>query len=215
MTAAQAAITALQGTVAGMQIKPIETATDLNSLDVGLYLIGTEEISGTLLNKPTTSTSTGFIHVIEGGTDGQLIQIYCICSKAYPIYYQRAFYQNSWGEWTVIDITDSGWKALPLTSGITGHNASNFPCRYRRIGKTVHIQGCVTGFADVEKVVANIPEGYRPAASFYTLQATQGGNVDTFNVRTNGEIKRMSTTMPVASLSATNYHFINFSYLID
>lgn len=199
-------------------MQPLELAenTDLNNLTAaGMYVIPSEAISGTLANKPVTGSATGFIQVVAGGADGQVTMFFHTCSKSYPLCYQRAYYGNGWGDWLKTDILDSGWKPLPLTSGITAHNAASFPCRYRRTGNMVFIQGCVTGFADVEKVVATIPEGYRPSSSFYSLQATQGGNTDTFNVRTNGEIRRMSTTMPVASLSSTNYHFINFSYLID
>lgn len=199
-------------------MKPLELAenTDLNNLTAaGMYIIPTEAISGTLTNKPVTGSATGFVQVVAGGIDGQVTMFFHTCSKSYPLCYQRAYYGNGWGDWLKTDILDSGWKSLPLTSGITAHNAASFPCRYRRTGNTVYIQGCVTGFTDVEKVVATIPEGYRPSSSFYSLQATQGGNTDTFNVRTNGEIRRMSTTMPVASLANSNYHFINFSYLID
>lgn len=189
--------------------------TDLNSLDVGTYIVPTEEIAATLLNKPSVVNSTAYVTVLSGGSDGQLIMIYYVCSKYYPAYYQRAFYQNAWGNWVTIDIVNTEWLDLPLANGIGKHNANTFPCRYRRIGKKVYVQGCVNGFSDVEKVVAILPSGYRPSTDFYSLQATQGGNVDTFNVRTNGEIKRMATTMPTSSLSNTNYHFINFEFLID
>lgn len=66
------------------------------------------------------------------------------------------------------------------------------------------------GFTDVEKIVATLPAGYRPAKAFYVLIATNGGNTDTFELRTNGEIARMATTLP--SLANTNYHFINFEF---
>lgn len=63
---------------------------------------------------------------------------------------------------------DTAW----LASGVTEHNHANFPCRYRKIGNMVHVEGCVTGFSDVEKVVATIPPGFRPSKPFYMQNAT-------------------------------------------
>lgn len=186
---------------------------DLDALGVGVYIIPTEAVCATLLHKPLTSNPTGLVIVRAGGGDGQLIMHFIACSKNYPAYRQRAYYGGSWGEWSDAVPYDCGYKSLTLASGVIAHNANDFPCRYRRIGKVVYVEGCVKGFAETDKVVATLPEGYRPNKSFYSIQATSGGNTDTFNVRTNGEIRRVGGSL--SSISATDYHFIHFEFLVD
>jgi hypothetical protein len=92
-------------------MQPLELAenTDLNNLTAaGMYVIPTETISGTLANKPVTGSATGFIQVVAGGIDGQVTMFFHTCSKSYPLCYQRAYYQGTWGDWLKTDILDSG-----------------------------------------------------------------------------------------------------------
>lgn len=213
MTAAQAEITALQ------TLKPqaLTSGADLNALTVGNYYIPNTTISATILNKPITTTQNAFI-IVRYGAEGELQQWFYINSKAATrnnkVYY-RYYYENEWCAWNTgyLRPDDSGWLDLPLASGVGQHDAANFPCRYRKIANVVYVQGCVNGFADVEKVVATLPEGYRPSKSFYFQNATNGGKTDTFNIRANGNIERVSTTLP--TLATSNYHFINLQFLID
>lgn len=213
MSTAQANIAALQNQVAAFETKTIAENTDLNNLTVGNYIIPNEAVCATLLNKPCAANSTGYVTVIEGGSDGQLIMIYRTCSKAYPSYWQRSYYGNAWGAWLYIPVMDSGWIDLPLASGITAHNATTFPCRYRKIGNKVYVEGCVVGITDVNTVVATLPEDYRPSKSFYDTTAANGGYYDTFNVRSNGELKLVDSTIP--AMYATQFHFINTEFLVD
>lgn len=195
----------------------LEANTDLNDLDVGIYYIPSTTVSATILNKPVNGTQNAAIVVLNGAS-GELQQWYFINSKVDStnnIIYYRYFYSGEWDAWQTgyLRPEDSGWNNLSLASGVSAHNATNFPCRYRKIANRVIVEGCVKGFTDVEKIVATLPAGYRPAKAFYVLTATNGGNTDTFEVRTNGEIARMATTLP--SLANTNYHFINFEFLTD
>lgn len=119
---------------------------------------------------------------------------------------------GTWTDWTPI-YSDSGWQTLPLASGVSQQNASVYPCRYRKLGNVVYVEGAVKGFAEIQKVVATLPEGYRPSKSFYVQTATDAGQTDTFMFRTNGAIERMSTTR--SPQSAEDYHFIGASFLID
>lgn len=119
---------------------------------------------------------------------------------------------GAWTVWTPI-YSDSGWAALPLASGVSQQNASVYPCRYRKLGNVVYVEGAVKGFTEIQKVVATLPEGYRPGKAFYMQTATNAGHTDTFMVRTNGAIERVSTTRNPQS--ADDYHFINTSFLID
>ena len=209
----QQQVATLQTQIAGLALKTIAENTDLNTLTVGNYVIPNETICATLLNKPCIANSTGYITVIEGGSDGQLIMIYRTCSKAYPSYWQRSYYGNAWGDWLYIPVMDSGWIDLPLTSGVTAHNANTFPCRYRKVGNMVWVQGAVKGITATDTVVATLPESYRPSKSFYKMTASNGGYYDTFNVRNNGELRLVDTTIP--TMYDTQYHFINFEFLVD
>jgi len=119
---------------------------------------------------------------------------------------------GAWTVWTPI-YSDSGWQTLPLASGVSQQNASVYPCRYRKLGNVVYVEGAVKGFTEIQKVVATLPEGYRPSKSFYVQTATNAGQTDTFMFRTNGAIERVSTTR--SPQSAEDYHFIGASFLID
>ena len=208
----------LQQQVAALQNRlnavTLTTGADIFELPVGDYIIPNATVAESLLNKPTLAgNSTGFVSVVSGGDLGQKTVFYKTCSKNTVVHYECAFHSGSWGIWRSVHEVDSGWIDLPLASGISAHSANNFPCEYRKIGNTVYVRGCVTGFSEIEKVVATLPEGFRPTNSFYIQRATNGGKTDTFNVRANGNIERVSTTLP--TLAADNYHFIDVTFLAD
>lgn len=110
-------------------------------------------------------------------------------------------------------LSDSGWLPLPLAEGINAQNANTYPCRYRKIGNQVFVEGCVTGFAEVDKVVAILPESFRPSAEYYYQGVAPAGKTDTFRFFKDGRIQRIATTTP--SPSALNYHFITTSFFVD
>lgn len=192
----------------------LTTGADIFGLAVGDYIIPNATVAETLLNKPSGSgNSTGFVSVVSGGDEGQKTVFYKTCSKNTVVHYECAYYGGAWGSWRTVHEVDSGWLDLPLESGISAHNASGFPCNYRKIGNTVYVRGCVTGFSEVEKVIATLPEGFRPSSSVYIQRSTNGGKTDTFNVRSNGIIERVATTLP--TLATDNYHFIDMIFLVD
>lgn len=108
---------------------------------------------------------------------------------------------------------DTGWIDLPLATGITAHSTANFPCRYRKIGNSVRVEGCVEGITAMDTIVATLPEGFRPSKSFYNVTATNAGKTDTFNVRNNGEIKLVGSNL--TALYSDQYHFITVQFLVD
>lgn len=215
----QSALNTVQGDIADMQPVALVEGADLDNLVVGTYYIPNVTTSATILNKPVTTNSNAAIIVLNGAANGELQQWYFINTKNTAknnVVYHRYYYDNEWSDWEAgyLKPDDTGWLALPLASGIGQHDTTNFPCRYRKIGNRVWVEGCVNGFAEIEKVVATIPEGYRPSKSFYFQNATNGGKTDTFVVRAaSGQIQRVSTTLP--TLATDNYHFINMSYLVD
>ena len=217
MATVQGQMTDMNDQITALQPVAIAANTDLNDLSVGTYYIPSVTVSATILNKPVSTTSNATIIVLYGA-EGELQQWYFINTKNVAHnnkIYHRYFYDNAWSEWETgyLKQDDSGWLDLPLASGISQHNATSFPCRYRKIGNRVRVEGCVKGFATAEKTIATLPAGYRPSKPFYTQGATNGGNTDTFNVQSGGIIERVSTTL--ANLSADNYHFINMEFYVD
>lgn len=76
---------------------------DLNEiLGPGFYSIPTTAVSGTLLNKPYTATSTGSLIVLREGNGVQRAQILHVASKPNGAIYERCYYSGAWGEWKTV-----------------------------------------------------------------------------------------------------------------
>lgn len=76
---------------------------DLNEVqEPGFYTIPTTAISGTLLNKPYTGTSTGSLIVLREGNGLQRAQIFHVASKPNGAIYERCYYSNAWGDWKTV-----------------------------------------------------------------------------------------------------------------
>lgn len=89
----------------------LQGGEDLNNiLDAGFYAIPTTAISGTLLNKPWEGTATGSLIVLREGNGLQKMQIAHRGSKDDGAIYERAYYQNSWGDWHIVH--NGGGKIL-------------------------------------------------------------------------------------------------------
>lgn len=113
----------------------------------------------------------------------------------------------------IVDVSPTTWSTLELASGITQYNSTNFPCRFKKQGKIVFVEGAVTGISSSSGVLATLPEGYRPNRPFYYIQATNGGRVNTLKITQNGTIERVNTTN--GSMAASDYHFINTSFIMN
>lgn len=214
MATAQTNITNLQNAIVALNVVNIAENTDLNNLtSIGQYLIPTAAISGTLQNKPTTSTATGLITVNPGGNAGQLIMQYIPCKKADATYYQRCYYESSWGEWKVIPppTTDSGWLDLPLATGITAYSDAQKP-RYRKIGKEVFLSGVYKGAVGENITIATLPAGYRPAKKTIVACASVGQMFSKISIETSGEMVLNRTT--VEPIIAENWHSIACNFAI-
>jgi len=79
-------------------------------LEPGFYAIPTTEISGTIINKPWTATSTGSLIVLREGNGLQKCQIAHQCNKSGGCIYERSYYTNAWGEWKTVH--NGGGKIL-------------------------------------------------------------------------------------------------------
>ena len=103
-------------------------------------------------------------------------------------------------------MTDSGWKNMSLASGVKATVA-----RYRLLNGVVYIQ-VLDVTADVGKVFATLPAGYRPPHWIWEswFSANKSGN---FLIGGNGEVSRASSTTSGTD-SGTKASF-EVSYPID
>lgn len=112
-----------------------------------------------------------------------------------------------------IPILDSGYSNITLKSGITAHNSTAFPVRCKKQGNVVFIEGAVKGVTTRTREIGVLPDGYRPVGKrVYFVQARSGGEIDTYQISTNGLIEIMSTTSN--TYVASDYHFISTSFII-
>ena len=82
-----------------------------------------------------------------------------------------------------------GWHAIPLESGVTPGEYGTRPTpSYRRIGNEVIIEGGVacTLPSSGTVTIGYLPEGYRPLANVYTLQACSNTRVARVYINTSG-----------------------------
>lgn len=89
-------------------------------LEPGFYAIPTTALSGTLVNKPYTGTSTGSLIVLREGNGLQRAQIIHVASKPNGAIYERCYYSGTWGSWKTV--YNGGGKilwegAMFMTSG--------------------------------------------------------------------------------------------------
>lgn len=89
---------------------------------------------------------------------------------------------------------DTGWKALPVSVMMPGWGDGTPAPKYRKIGNHVYVKGQVnvnldeiydpdTGSDDITTIFIRLPEGCRPATSFYKLIPNQGDRMARLYVR--------------------------------
>ena len=88
---------------------------------------------------------------------------------------------------------DTGWQTLTLTSDFHTYEDSspNIPM-YRKVGKVVEIVGAIAPTSEIpsgtNKIIATLPEGYRPSKNRYFICQGSGRNIWTLYVYPNGSI---------------------------
>lgn len=110
---------------------------------------------------------------------------------------------------------DSGWKTLPLKSGITPNSDSVIP-QYRKIGEAVYIRGGIKGIAGEDVTVATLPVGYRPTRVYHFLQnkSASGGvpMIARWKIETNGDI---TMSFSYDQPEATQWYALDTNFLVD
>lgn len=78
----------------------LQSGQDFNAiLKPGFYAIPNTAVSGTLLNKPWTTTATGGLYVLVEGDGMGKMQIAHRLAKGEGEIYERSYYQSAWGPW--------------------------------------------------------------------------------------------------------------------
>jgi len=81
----------------------LQSGQDFNTiLEPGFYAIPNAAVSGTLINKPWTSTATGGLYVTVEGDGMGKVQIAHNLSKTDGCIYERSYYQSAWGDWHTV-----------------------------------------------------------------------------------------------------------------
>ena len=173
----------------------LQDGQNLNDIqEPGFYSIPTTAVSGTLVNKPWTSTATGCMVVLNEGNGAQRTQIIHKGSKTDGLIWQRQYYTNAWGAWYIVGGCTS-WVNLTLDDGFALYNgtAVNQP-QYRVSGNLVTVKGCVspktayTSSATKVTIASGIPADYRPDAALSFVCQGSGLNRWTLGIETNGTI---------------------------
>lgn len=188
-----------------------EQSVNLNDADlndqIGKVIIG---YGNACVNRPTTQN--GYLINIPHNSAPERYGKQIWITRPSNNVFIRSLEDGTFTDWAYV-YYDTSWKDLPLATGVTYQNATDYPCRYRRLGNVVYVEGCVKGFAEIEKVIATLPEGFRPNKSYYFQSPTNAGKTDTFRIYTTGSIQRIATTNTPAA--ADNYHFINTSFVAN
>lgn len=116
---------------------------------------------------------------------------------------------------------DTGWQTLTLTSDFHTYEDSspNIPM-YRKVGKVVEIVGAIAPTSeipsDTNKIIATLPEGYRPSKNRYFICQGSGRNIWTLYVYPNGSIvfARYGSSAYVAASTSVWLPF-NVTFLVN
>ena len=204
-------VAALQEQMTADDLHILEENADILTLGEGVYLIPNATVCATLQNKPTTSTSTGFVKVEKGGSSGQLIVHYVLCTNT-PKYYYNAYYSSAWKGWKLVDHTDTGWIDLTLTNGATIYNSNQKP-QYRKIGSQVFLRGIFCGITE-RTTIATLPAGYRPSQRIMVNTQRTGYGIDRVEIETDGSVNYIGTN--AASTGEITWHsFHDTSFFVD
>ena len=193
-----------------MSTKLSDVVTNLNGADlnevIGKIIIGYDN---NCVNRPTGQNGY-LINIPHADSPGNYNKQIWFTRPANNVFV-RSMEDGIFGEWTPIRF-DGGWHALSLANGVTQQNASEYPCRFRKINNRVYIEGCVKGLVTSSQIVCTLPEEYRPVQRYYFQAPTNSGGTDTYRVNLDGTIDWAATT---GAINANNWHFITTSFLVN
>ena len=108
--------------------------------------------------------------------------------------YVRTRTGDIWSNWKQYQmVEDSGWQTLALTSDFhTYEDSSPNTPMYRKVGKVVEIVGAIAPTSNISagtnKIIATLPEGYRPSKNRYFVCQGTGRAIWTLYVYSDGQV---------------------------
>jgi hypothetical protein len=105
---------------------------------------------------------------------------------------------------TIPVIQDSGWVNLPLLNAFVNFGGANQTPRYRKKLGVVYVEGSIRAGAN-GTVIANLPAGYRPAATLVFIAATSTTAHARITVTAAGDIIGTAINTTLTSLSGITF----------
>ena len=191
------------------KVTTITSATDWNTLtDTGIYHIKTTACT----NCPTTNWGTLYVN-----GEGTLFQIWIPDTSLDSIY--KRYKSGGWSAWTNLVLPDTEWQNI-TNFGSNIACASNYRCRYRRVGKVVDLRGVITASAAINTTssstfykIFTLPSGYRPSNPLYYICGDIGiGKYWTMIVNASGNVVIAkysgSSTVPINTSLSFSVSFL-------
>lgn len=175
-------------------LQPIlEANTDFDTVTIpNTYTLKNTENAG--YSHCPISEGTGTLIIEECGEEGQLHQIFKVCSKTNPIVFERFFYQGSWGGWLDVSNVNSGWVDCTLESGFEVYSDTAPPLQVRKHGNVVHLRGVlknttdVTPTSDTSTKIATLNSAFAPKyAELFVCQGS-GANRFVLQIQSDGSV---------------------------
>lgn len=112
-------------------------------------------------------------------------------------------------------IEGADWMDLPLADGITQlSNSAQYNCKYKKIGKQVHIIGCVKGITANNTVIATLPAGYRPINTYRYVTGRNASNNAILSADTSGRITFVGLSNS-GVIADSDYVYIQTSFFVS
>lgn len=126
------------------------------------------------------------------------------------------------GDLLAKEVADTGWQEVTFTSNFKAYSDKT-TLKYRKIGKTVQIQGAITPTKTLTLETTDIaiaealPEEYRPAVDIITICQGSSTNIWTCRVSPTGVIsaERYRSGSTYVKPTAGNWFPINITYFVD
>lgn len=139
----------------------------------------------------------------------------------YDMYVRTRSWDGNWGSWRkIITQVDTSWKTITLNNLFTYYdNNSNTP-KYKKIGNIVMLAGIITPTqtldSSTERLIGNLPEGYRPVHEVRVICQGSGMNRWLLSIFANGNImfQRYGTTA-MSNVSAGNWLPFNTTFFTE
>lgn len=187
-------------------------SADLNNVKTpGFYASRDVNYGGKVYysNMPPINNMVGTfcLEVYSAGNDGQLLQRFIKCDKEASATYERFYYENSWGDWTMSGIIDynssisfsegndpfrDSNSTLYLKQYSDASNRFNITCSGNIVTMAFRTASTTKVNAGTSYVLGTIPESFRPSnivstSGLFSIGTTVYNSCAIW-VRTNGQI---------------------------